>query len=390
MSKEKLDTFEGWENATDIDFFGEAPTEEKDDVAKVIEAVENADLEDLKKKEETAEEVDGKKKPKTEVVEDPEHEFFGEKKETPEGTVSTETEEEEEDEEVAPSSKSVLTFLKDKKLVDYELEEGEELTDDLASEILEDSYDDSVEERVKGLMKDLPDTVKNLITFATSGGNVDAFISQLAKTPTVKITDSLDLEDEDNQRLVIRTQKAIEGEDNDTTESYIEFLKESGKLKATAEKTKVKIVKANAKTVSDAAENTKASKLAQKERQRDFKAELTEFIGGKEEISSMTINKIDKRKLPSYIADRNVKLEDGKLTTAMQRDLIAVLQDKDRTVILAKLLKNNFDFSEIIKAEKTKYSKEVKQGLSRSKGASKRTTKGSSHSGTKTLADYFN
>ena len=393
MSKtanDTLDTFEGWENATDIDFFGEAPEEVKDEATKLLEEVEKADIET------TVEDKKKKTDPKadeTKKGDEPEIDFSGDAGEEDDtktkSKASTDDNDEEDDTPVALSDKAVLTYLKSKNLANFELNEGEELTDELASELLEDSYEDAVEERVKSLMKDLPDTLKNFVKLATSGGDVNELISKMAISPTTKITKDLDLEDEKNQILVIKTLKATEGEDEDTTDTYIEFLKDSGKLKGVSEKSKDKIVAANAKQVADEAERTKQNKLAQKERQRQFKAELSEFIDTKDEIASMGINKVDKRNLPSYIADRNVKLEDGRVTTAMQKDLFNVLQDKDKTVILAKLLKNNFDFSEIIKAEKTKYTKEVKQGLSRSKSASSNTTKGSSHSGKGQLADYF-
>ena len=393
MSKtanDTLDTFEGWENATDIDFFGEAPEEVKDEATKLLEEVEKADIET------TVEDKKKKTDPKadeTKKGDEPEIDFFGDAGEEDDtktkSKASTDDNDEEDDTPVALSDKAVLTYLKSKNLANFELNEGEELTDELASELLEDSYEDAVEERVKSLMKDLPDTLKNFVKLATSGGDVNELISKMAISPTTKITKDLDLEDEKNQILVIKTLKATEGEDEDTTDTYIEFLKDSGKLKGVSEKSKDKIVAANAKQVADEAERTRQNKLAQKERQRQFKAELSEFIDTKDEIASMGINKVDKRNLPSYIADRNVKLEDGRVTTAMQKDLFNVLQDKDKTVILAKLLKNNFDFSEIIKAEKTKYTKEVKQGLSRSKSASSNTTKGSSHSGKGQLADYF-
>ena len=146
-----LDTFEGWENASEIDFFGEAPVEVKTSVDKVIEAVEAADIVEK----ETVDKKEKKVDPKVEP--EPEIDFF-----TGPQQQSSTTEEAEEPDEVADdtlkgalSTKAIVEFLKSKEMIDFELEEGSELDDDLASEILEDNFDSGIEKRVGELIKDL-------------------------------------------------------------------------------------------------------------------------------------------------------------------------------------------------------------------------------------------
>lgn len=392
-----LENFEGFENASEIDFFGEGSTDAVE-VDNVVEEVkkDTLNLDGKKQPEEGGDDTkgeDGKEKPKTE--ETPNIDFFGEDT-TGSEKVDVDTEDLEDiqgagndttdDEPETVSHKSTLSFLQSKGLVDFELEEGEELTEEKAEEILEDSIEESVEGRVQELMSEMPEEVKNIVKYALDGGDVNNLFSKLVAQPTVKITKDLDLEDEANQIMVVKASQKAKGEDDETADAYIEFLKESGKLKTVSEKEKDKIVDAQGKVAQAEAKKVADAKKAAKENHRKFKNELSGFINESEQVGNFTINKKDKRNLPSYIADRNVKLEDGRQVTGMQEALFKALNDKEKTVMLAKILQSDFDFSEIAKAEKTKFSREVKRDLNRSKKITPAT--GSSQK-KKPLAEYF-
>lgn len=239
------------------------------------------------------------------------------------------------------------------------------------------------------MFSEVPDSVKNLVKYAINGGNVEELFSKMASQPTSKITKDMDLEDEKNLAMIVKTSKKAEGEDDETTEAYIEFLKESGKLKAVASKMHEKIVEKDAELAAQEATKAAEQKRTLKERQRKFKNEMSSLVSETKEFNGVKLNDKDSKELPSYIADATVEMEDGRKVTNMQRDLFAALQDKNKTVLLAKILRDDFDFKDISKAEKTKYSREVKQNLQRSKTLAPSKSAGSSQRKAKALADFF-
>lgn len=396
MSEETktLENFEGFENASEIDFFGESAADATA-VETVVEEVKKDDL-NPGTEEPKAGDEDKNKKPENEE-EQPDIDFFGEGSEDT-TTVETGTEgneggdEEEEEEEtqtVKPGTNlGTLNFLKEKGLVSFELEEGEELTEEKAEEILEDSYDESVENRVAEIMQELPEEVKNIVKYSMNGGNVGQLLSTMASQPTAKITAELDLEDEKNQVLVVTQARKALGEDQETIDTYIDFLKESGKLKSVSEKDKDKIVKAQGKLAEQEATRQAEAKRLAKENHRKFKNEITSFVLETEKVGDLTLTKEDKKNLPTFISDRNKKLEDGRTVTGLQEALYNALNDKEKTIQLAKILQSDFDFSSIKKAGKTETTREVKRDLQRSKNNAVNGGKNKTVKKTQ-LADFF-
>jgi hypothetical protein len=383
--KETLENFEGFD-ANSIEFFGESA-----DGAIVVDEPKKKETEDTTDETLEVVETDDKKDKENEDTEDtPDINFFDEEEnedgESTDDKLESGNEGGENEEPRGITASSTLTFLKDKGLVDFELEEGEELTDEKAEEILEDSYDEAIETRLSQLMKDLPDDVKNIVKYSLDGGNVQSLISQMSQSPAAKIDKDLDLENETNQSLVVKTARIEAGEDEETAEAYVEFLKESGKLKGVAEKEHQKIVSSQAKLAAENAKRQAEAKKQAKENHRKFKSEISSFVSESDELDVFKVTRKDKRELPSYISDATVKLENGRVVTELQKDLYLALNDKEKTVKLAKILKSNFDFSDIAKAEKTKFTKEVKRDLSRSKKTTE-TAKKSNKSNS--LADFF-
>lgn len=396
MSEETktLENFEGFENASEIDFFGESSA----DATSVETVIEEVKKDDINPKNEDKEDIKVEKK-EPEAEEQPDIDFFGEggkdaktiEVDDTEGlegiTNGTEDEEEEEKQPQIGTNVGTLSFLKEKGLVNFELEEGEELTEEKAEAILEDSYEESVENRVAEIMQELPDEVKNIVKYSMNGGNIGQLLSTMASQPTAKITEDLDLEDEANQVLVVSKAREALGEDQDTIDTYIDFLKESGKLKAQSEKDKAKIVSAQAKLTEQEAERTKLAKKQAKENHRKFKNEITSFVLETEKVGDLSLTKEDKKILPSFISDRNKQLEDGRTVTGLQEALYKALNDKEKTIQLAKILQSDFDFSSIKKAGKTETTREIKRDLTRSKNNSVSKT-GKTIKKTQ-LADFF-
>ena len=341
---------------------------------------------------------------KTEVIENAEEDDDTTPSDKPEGYVfkfgdeDEETGEEDED-EIIPGktketstkvdSKSTLQFLKEKGLVNYELEEGEELTSDIADEILEDTWEASIDAGVAETIKDLPDPIKELIKFVNKGGDYTQMLSSLAKQSVSGINKDTDMEVESNQITVLTQERQLQGYDKDDIAGEIEYLKDSGKLKAAADKLFPKVIERQAKEITSRAAAQAEAKADAKEKQRIYKSEIATQLGSVEDIKGIVLNKQDKEGLPAYISDANVKLQDGRVVTKFQQELFSVFGDKEKTILLAKLIKSDFDFSSISNKAISKEARHIKNEMQNNKIDIKGSKGSSQKQSKKSLADLL-
>lgn len=292
-------------------------------------------------------------------------------------------------------SLSALAYLKSKGLIEYELEEGTDLTENLASEILEDSRDDQFEGRIEELFNDLPDVVKELNKFAIKGGDVNVFLDALTKQGKVGITSDMDMTNEENQKLVVRHGLEEEGYDEEYITAQLEFLEDSkrlDKISATHYK-KWENAKALEQKAILTSQDNKAK--ADKSSRRELKGKVATFLKDTESVTGFTVTAQDRRALPDYMSDRTVKLENGNQVTGMQKDLMRVLNSPTGSIQMAKLLKaankeGELNFGEIKKETETKVIKKVRDNVRRNKQGIISQSGGSSIKSKKPLADYFN
>jgi hypothetical protein len=364
MEKEKtIDQFAGWEDSSQQhDFFGE--TNLASDVIE-IETKDSVKSEDTlaKEKEEEKEQelIDEQFKSfeKTSLKEDSEEEEIKDSKdskETPAGKKEPTTN---------VNNRQTLEFLKEKGLVDYELEEGQELSEEDAEHLIEDSWEKALETEVEATIKDLPQDVKDLIKFAAKGGDVSELLSKMVQHATSGITKNSDMENEDVQALAVTMDLRNQGYDQEYIDSQLEFLKDSGKLGAISKKAYNKII-AEQETET-AGEVARQATLVEnrKKAAREYKSNITTHINSLDEMGGLPISKQDKSVLPTYISEPTVELQDGRYVSEMQADLFKVMADKDKIVLLAKLLKTDFDFSAIERKKQTQAARGIKEAVER-------------------------
>lgn len=373
--KEGLEGFEGFDAGSATFFAETSPVTTTDEI---VDEIVNDDLLEEQKGSEV--------KPVKETTED--ISFF-------EGN---EEEEEEEEDSLAPASKdsvvkvdnkTTLEFLKTKGLVDFELEEGTELTNELAEEILEDTWEDSIMEAADEKIKSLPQGLKQMIKIALAGGDFSAMFTQLANQAKVGITADTDMEVEANQISVMQQNLASQGYDQDYIDTHIEVLKDSGKLKAIAEKVKTKIVADQEVANQQEVERASKQKKNSVESQRKYKLETTEYINTVENIKGIVLNKKDKEELPSYMSDIVVTMPDGRKVTKYQKELFEIFADKESSVLLAKLIKDKFDFSSLEKKAITAQARTIRNKIQHAKDVTVTGSKGSSRKPSKSLADML-
>ena len=351
MKKENQDPFNafGWDEETaEIDFFGE------------VEKNVNAPLEEEKTEEESEESETEKEK--QEKIEQEKDEVFKDLE-----TFEEEDEEDSDEIDVAPS-KTPTTNIKDsvKHLIEegiLDLDEDEELPEDVDSNYLYSKIEKSIEKKFEDSVAGLPDDVKNLIKFVHNGGSMKDFVSSISDS--FELSEDIDLDDEDNQEKVMRHLLKEDGEDNELIEAQIEFLKDSGKLSSITQR-KFNRWKAEKKEETD---NLLAQQRQQKtlarENQIKFKKDIGDLLSESQEIKGLSVSQKEIQELPSYISDTSVKLQDGRQITPFYRDLFESLKEPEKLIALAKLVKSDFDFSDIKKGIVTKQTRKLKEDLQR-------------------------
>ena len=289
---------------------------------------------------------------------------------------------------------NTLSLLKEKGLVDYELEEGEVLTEERASEILEDGLDNLFEDRIEELFEGTPDLLKEMNKFVLKGGSLDTFLNTIAKQNSTCITADIDLEKEENQILVVRKGLEEEGYDDEYITSQIEFLKDSKRLESIAGK-HFKKWDDNRKVEQAAIlKSQEDAKIREKNQRRELKTKVSIFLKETEEVGGFIVTPKERKALPDYMSDRSVKLENGNQITSMQRDLMRVLNSPTGSVQIAKLLKNatetgELNFDEINKNTETKVTKQVRDNVRRSKQSIVKSAESKNSRKKLKLADYF-
>lgn len=378
---ETIDVFDGWENPGDDNFLVDTLGNEvkETETTKIVkEALNDTLIDPPAEGEESEEELEAKKKLADKTFED-----WNDDEDSPSTDVTGNADEEEEEEPQKLNNVSLLNSMKEKGLLNYELEEGQELTEELAEELLEDKFDESLEERVEQTLKGLPASVKELVRYSLKGGDPDALMSQMVSQPSNKITEKTDITDEKNQIAVVRAARKEKGEDDETVESYIEFLKESGKLEGVAKKEFDAVIEKKKNFLKSQADAQAQHKEAQKKKQRKFKQELSEFIN--DEKIPVKLSRQERREIPDYMADPTVEMENGNKISQMQSDLFEALADKEKSLKLAKLLRSNFNFDDFIADAKTEEVKKLKGTVQ----AKKRQNRSSQPKEKKSLADLL-
>ena len=283
-------------------------------------------------------------------------------------------------------------FLIEKGILDFELEEGEELNEDIALELLEEGFEKGVENRIEDLLQGLPNELQALNKYVLSGGDMNEFLVKMSTIgKSSGISSTLDMSSEANQELVIKQMYQDEGMDDDFIEAQIETLRDTGKLETFARKRFEKWKEQDKDNSQKEAKKQEEYARQQREKARQYYSNLKNTVS-KEEFEGIKLSPKDKTEIPSYMTERKVKLENGNVVTPFNQGLMEVLQNEKASIQLAKMLRDRkndgtFDFSHIEKVATTKVAREVKNNIRRNKDIPRKSVETNSQS--KSLADYF-
>ena len=197
-----------------------------------------------------------------------------------------------------------------------------------------------------------------------------------------------DIDNENYQEQVIKHGMQLEGYDQEDIEDKIEWLKEGAKLKRHAQKYEAKLDKANAAQKERMLEQQQQQALEAKKQREKLSEDLKSRLDEADTIGQFTFSKQDKKHLHAYMTRPKVKVGKDNYMTQMQADLQGVFQDPEKILIIAKLLRSNFDVSDVIRSTETKVTRKTKDKIER-KSTNLKSSNSSTGRRKKALFEYF-
>ena len=329
MDNDSKNTLFGFEAITDI--FSEKG---QDYVPEQDEELDDEELEELKKKSAANRPATpGSKNKKNEIVEEDEEE------------VEEEEETEEEEEEVIEEKKTKSTSKKNKQEIEEteEEEENEEessqvtalfdaIAEELSWEFTEEEAEDkpkTVEELVNYFKEVIneqskpeyaSEEVAKLDEFVRNGGRLEDYFT----VSTDIDFDNIDMEDENNQKLVLKELLAKKGYSDKQITKKIERFEDAGVLEDESKDAIEELQEIAEKEKEQLLENQKKQKEEIMQRQQKFFDDVVGEIKSLDNIRGIKIPAKDKKELLAYIfkADANGKTQYQKDYSKSVRNLI--------------------------------------------------------------------
>jgi hypothetical protein len=297
------------------------------------------------------------------------------------------------EEEDARFYTTLASELKEKGIFqNVEIKEDQELTEEQFFELQDAEVEARLEDALKELLVELDDDGKAFVKFKKSGGRTQDFLIHYA-------SGGLDIDefDENNPQHVskvlthyITTHEKV---DADELQDRLTYIKDSGKEKAKAAKWfgEIKAEEEEKKKTILKAQETAAK--TREDNAKLFKDEISKIVEKSESLGAFTLSAEDKRELTPYITRGAIKVGTNRYIPKFNADLANILkaetpETKQQLLILAKLVKTNFDVSDLTKTTKTKVVAEVRSKLKDAKKGVKPATSGTGNK--RSLSDFFN
>ena len=321
-----------------------------------------------------------------EEEEETEEEFFGIKTSDATGEeVITKTPEEDTIED--GSYRTIASKMKEGGIFqNIEIPEEEEITEDKFIELQDKEIESRVDEAFEGFFEELDEDAAAFLKFKKEGGNTPDFFKAYGQNTGAPTGD---LDDESYQEKVSRYYyKNVEQDDAEDIDDKIEWLKDSGKLEKYAQKFDQKIKDTDKESKEGLAKQAKAAGKAADDAKLAFANTVQETLDNTDQVDNFTFTKESKKNLLPFITKSTVKVGKNKYVTGMQSKLGTALRDPEKMLILAQLLQNDFDVSDIINTADTTKTKKLKNDIQRKKTSVG--PKSSGRTGNKRgLADFF-
>ena len=335
------------------DFSWDAPT-----AAEVITKVE--DSEEPEGEDGLEQKVENKAKTKVVTGIDEKGETEEEFEESGPKQKGNKTKEDESDAGSLPGTEN-LRFLRDKGLISFEDEDlsQEDFDED---EFIEAKFEESINTKLEELLSGLPPGLKDMIKYSANGGDFMEVVQDL--TTSSELSLDLTLESEEEQKSVVKALLRKEGKSLEEIESYIEFLEFKGRLGTEAQTKYEKYVAEEETREEKRLEKLRQDRIDRQQKIESDKSSLGEFLKTKPQIlGHVKLNRNEIKELPGYMYEPTVKLEDGRVTTKFNFDLVESLRDKEKSLLLAKIIKSDFNMKDFMQTLETKVINNIENSL---------------------------
>ena len=254
-----------------------------------------------------------------------------------------------------------LRFLRDKGLISFEDEELSQEDFD-TDEFVEAKFEESINNKLEELLSGLPPGLKDMIKYSANGGDFMEVVQDL--TIGSELSLDLTLESEEEQKNVVRTLLKKEGKSLDEINSYIEFLEFKGRLETEAQSKYEKYVVEEETREEKRLGKLKQDRIDRQQKIESDKSTLGEFLKTKPQIlGHVKLNRSEIKELPGYMYEPTVKLQDGRVTTKFNFDLVESLKDKEKSLLLAKIVKSDFNMKDFMQTLETKVINNIENSL---------------------------
>jgi len=337
-------------------------------------------------KEEVVEDKDKDTKPKDKK--DKVKNKESENKEEKEGKDEVDTESNEEDD-----SKFYTTLAKELKeknvFTNVEIPD-KDLTYEEFIELQDAEVEARVDESFESFFEELDEDGKAFLKFKKDGGKTSDFLNM--RTNNINL-DSFDEDSDKQQESIIRFYLAnVDGKDEEDIESNLQWLKDGGKIKATAKKYYNTLKKVDKDSKEAIVKQQAAAAETREKSIKEFNTSVKKIISSSDKIGAFPINKAEQKVLTDFITNPTAKVGKNSFIPEFNVKLNKLLNPKNeedikKLVVLAKLLRNDFDVSDITLAKTTEKAKEVRETLKEAKTGLRKVA--SSGDTRKSLAEFF-
>lgn len=282
--------------------------------------------------------------------------------------------------------------LKDKGIFqNVELKEGEEVTEEKFFELQDAEIEARVEETFQAFFEELDEDGRNFLKFKKAGGRTADFLESY-NSGGFDIEEFDENDEAQRTRVLTHYLSTVEKLEPEDVKDRLEWLKEGGKDKVYAKK--------YFESINSQREELKKEVLKQQQElanQREatakqFSETLKATLDKTEAIGAFPISATDQKELGSYITKPTVKVGKNKYIPAFQAEIAKIFkadteEAQKKLLLLAKLVKTDFDVTDLEKTTKTKVVKEAKSKLKDARTGVKPASAGSYAK--KSLGDYF-
>lgn len=343
------------------------------------------DVEDEPKEEEASTEDDGKTK------EDKKEDKKDVKKEdVPFAETTTEdepTEDEPSEEETTKLFTNLATDLVERKVFrNVEIKAGEDITEERFFELQDAELESRVEEAISDLVAEIGEEGADYIKAIKSGVKNHEFFKSMVQSAAIP---EFDVADEKTHDSFLRYYyRNVEGLDEEDVSDKLEWLTENGKKAKYAEKYHEQVTKAEAKKREQLIKDAEKAAKDKLEDHKNFVKAINTTLIKTDKVNNFSFTKADKATLTSFITEP-IKLQNGKYATQLQIAVNKIMyqEDKSKLLLLAKILKSDFDMSDIITEVQSSVTRKTKSELANQKQGMRPTT--SSGRSRKSLSEYF-